>query len=116
MMQTEPKYIGDTYLERPTDIFLAVHVLAHAHEHFFEESINLRHVTDWAMIMKANNSVCDEFWSEWKDVCENSHILSFGYTLSNIAKLVCGIEIPFACPSNKIAEKNCLKIYLRQSK
>lgn len=102
-------YLQDSKLESPSAVFLAVHTLAHAQEHFFEEGINLRHVTDWGMCLKLRDESFDkaqepnielrEFWEEVLAICEEFGLLEFCYAMSRLAKKVCGVEIPFECPS-----------------
>lgn len=110
LMPNTPIYIGDTHLESPSPLFLAVHVLAHAQEHFFEEGINLRHVCDWALCLKLSGDKDGKtFWTDWKRICEEFGLLKFGYALSRLAHNICGVEIPFDYPSDNKADEMLLK-------
>lgn len=106
MMTTKDKYIGDSYLQAPSDMFNAVYILAHAQEHFLEEGIVLKHICDWAMVLKAYAHVVD--WSEWKRVCSIYGLLTFGYAMSRLANKICGVIVPFDCPKDEEAERRLL--------
>ncbi len=99
-------YIADTKLMATAPFFDAVYVLAHAQEHFLNEGIVLRHVCDWAMVLKAYSSKVD--WCKWKRICQEYGLLSFGYAMSRLAKDICGVNIPFDCPCNEEADKRLL--------
>ncbi len=96
-------YIADTKLIATAPFFDSVYVLAHAQEHFLNEGISLRHVCDWAMVLKAYADKVD--WEEWKRACKDNGLLSFGYAMSRLAKDVCGVNIPFECPANDKADR-----------
>jgi hypothetical protein len=100
-------YIADTKLIATAPFFDAVYVLTHAQEHFLNEGISLRHVCDWAMVLKAHSSKVD--WGEWKRVCKGYGLLSFGYAMSRLAKDMCGVIIPFECPANDEADKRLIE-------
>lgn len=102
----EPVYIGASYLQTPSEMFNAVYILAHAQEHFFEEGIILKHVCDWAMLLRTYANKID--WQEWKRVCHDNGMLQFGYAMSRLAEKVCGIELPFECERNDEADKRLL--------
>lgn len=106
METTVDKYIGNSYLQMPSDMFNAVYILAHAQEHFFEDGIVLKHICDWAMVLKTYANKVD--WDEWKNVCKKYGMLSFGYAMSRLANRVCGITIPFDCPKDDIADRRLL--------
>ena len=99
-------YIADTKLMVTAPFFDSVYVLAHAQEHFLNEGIVLRHVCDWAMVLKAYSSKVD--WIEWEKTCQEYGLLSFGYAMSRLAKDICGVNIPFDCPCNEEVDKRLL--------
>ena len=100
------EYIAGTKLIAPTPFFDSIYVLAHAQEHFLNEGIALRHVCDWAMVLKAYSTKVD--WGEWKKTCREYGLLSFGHAMSRLAKNICGVTIPFDCPSNEEADRRLL--------
>ena len=96
-------YIGDSYLESPSPMFHTLFVLSHARGHFFSEKISLRHVCDWAMVIKAYRKEVD--WLQWKTLCQKYDLLEFGYAMSQLAHRICGVVLPFVCQSNPDKEK-----------
>lgn len=104
-------YIAGTKLIAPTSFFDSVYVLAHAREHFLNEGILLRHICDWAMVLKAYSSKVD--WNEWKKTCREYGLLPFGYAMSRLAKDICEVSIPFDCPVDDEADKRLLDDILR---
>lgn len=101
------EYIGKSRLIATSPFFDAIYVLAHAQEHFLNEGIILRHICDWAMVLKTYATKVD--WEEWKMVCNEYGMLSFGYAMSRLAKKVCGVKIPFDCPVNNAADRRLLE-------
>lgn len=97
------EYIADSRLKATSPFFDAVYVLAHAQEHFLNEGFVLRHICDWAMVLKANADKVD--WDEWKRVCNEYGLLSFAYAMSRLANKVCGVAIPFDSPEDEKADR-----------
>jgi len=93
-----PQTIEDSNLFSPSELFISIHTLAHAQEHFFEDGILLRHVTDWAMCLKRLKS--PGLWEKWKVACEEFGLLQFGYSMSRLASQICKVNIPFDCPNS----------------
>lgn len=91
----EPVYIGNTFLQTPSALFNSVYILAHVQEHFFEEGISLKHVCDWAMVLNTYANKLD--WEQWKHICKDYGMLSFGCAMSRLANKICGVKIPFEC-------------------
>lgn len=100
------EYIGGSQLKATSPFFDAVYVLAHAQEHFLNEGIILRHICDWAMVLRAHGDKVD--WDEWKHVCKEYGMLSFGYAMSRFAGRICGVSVPFECPKNDEADRRLL--------
>lgn len=100
------EYIGDSRLKASSPFFDAVYILAHAQEHFLNEGIILRHICDWAMVLKTYANKVD--WDEWKHVCKEYGMLSFGYAMSRLAYRVCGVNVPFDCPKDDEADRRLL--------
>lgn len=100
------EYISDSRLKATSSFFDAVYILAHAQEHFLNEGIILRHICDWAMVLKAHADKVD--WDEWKRVCKEYGMLSFGYAMSRLANKVCGVTVPFDCPKDDEADRRLL--------
>ena len=102
----KPQYIGDSYLQLPSEKFNAIYVLAHAQEHFFEKGILLKHICDWAMVLKSYANKVD--WNEWTQICQEYGMLSFGYAMSRLANRVCGVAVPFYCPADDEGDRRLL--------
>lgn len=100
------EYISDSRLKATSPFFDAVYILAHAQEHFLNEGIILRHICDWAMVLKAHADKVD--WDEWKRVCKEYGMLSFGYAMSRLANRVCGVTVPFDCTKDDEADRRLL--------
>lgn len=100
------EYISDSRLKATSPFFDAVYILAHAQEHFLNDGIILRHICDWAMVLKAHANKVD--WDEWKRVCKEYGMLSFGYAMSRLAYRVCGVNVPFDCPKDDEADRRLL--------
>ena len=78
----------------PPPMFDAVFFMSHAQNHFlFEGGIQLRHVCDWGMLMRAYASVLD--WDEFLANCNRFGLRRFAESMSRVARKVCGVEVPF---------------------
>lgn len=100
------EYIKGSSLKATSPFFDAVYVLAHAQEHFLSEGIILRHICDWAMVLQAHADSVN--WDEWKRVCREYGMLSFGYAVSRLARRVCSVAIPFDCPEDEETDRRLL--------
>ena len=100
------EYISGSKLKATSPFFDAVYVLAHAQEHFLNEGIVLRHICDWAMVLNAHADKVN--WDEWKRVCSEYGMLSFGYAMSRLAQRICGVAIPFDYPTDEEVDRRLL--------
>lgn len=92
----------------PPPMFDTVFFMSHAQNHFLTEGgIRLRHVCDWAMLMKAYISDLD--WDAFLTNCERFGLRKFAESISQVAKKVCGVEIPFDCPIREKADAALLE-------
>ena len=98
MLAGDLRPINGTFLLSPPPMFLALHTVSHAFGHFCSEGLSLRHICDWAILMKQFSSEID--WEQWRVYCKEYGFLVFAETLSSVASKVCGVDIPFECPSN----------------
>lgn len=83
--------INDSCLYCPPADFNALFLTAHSMNHFLYESINLRHIMDWALFLKAEQERVDWecFWS-W---CERMHYTRFAQCMNYICKTHLGVQI-----------------------
>lgn len=92
----------------PPPMFDTVFFMSHAQNHFLTEGgIQLRHVCDWAMLMKAYASELD--WNAFLINCERFGLKKFAESISQVARKVCGVEIPFDCPIREKADAALLE-------
>ena len=91
IISRDAAYIEDTKLIKPSADFNALFLTSHAMTHFLVEGIKLRHICDWALLLKheQNNIEWDSFY-RWTD--------RLGYTrfaniLTDIAVNQLGVEI-----------------------
>lgn len=102
--------IVETDFYTPPPLFNILFFLSHAQEHFlYEGGIQLKHVCDWSVIMKAYANGDDDLWDEVIYYCEQFGFIRFMYSISQVAQRVCGVIIPFAYPNNDEAHKALLK-------
>ena len=92
----------------PPPMFDTVFFMSHALNHFLSEGgIHLRHVCDWGMLMKAYSTDLD--WKEFLSNCDKFGLRKFAESISQVAKQVCGMEIPFDCPVREKVDEALLK-------
>lgn len=100
--------VGGTDFMSPPPLFNILFFLSHAKNHFLNEGgIQLRHVCDWGVLMKSyaqdtKESCCkrEDMWNEVLERCKEFDLLKFMYSISQVARRVCGVDIPFSCPVN----------------
>lgn len=85
------RYVPDTKLIVPTPDFNALFLTMHGLNHFLSEGVKLRHILDWALLLKAeqNNINWHEFY-EWSD---KLHMTRFADALTAISVEYLGLEI-----------------------
>lgn len=85
------RYVPDTKLIVPTPDFNALFLTMHGLNHFLSEGVKLRHILDWALLLKAeqNNINWHEFY-EWSD---KLHMTRFADVLTAISVEYLGLEI-----------------------
>ncbi len=91
----------------PPPMFDSMFFMSHAQNHFLAEGgIQLRHVCDWAMLMRAYASVLD--WDEFLMNCDRFGMRKFAESMSQVAKRVCGVEVPFECQVHEKSDEALL--------
>lgn len=83
--------IGDSYLYRPCADFNALFLTAHSFGHFLTEGIKLRHVLDWAYLLKAEQDDID--WKSFYEWCDKMHYTKFADALTAISVKHLGLTI-----------------------
>ena len=91
----------------PGPMFNALFLTHHALNHFLSEGLTLRHVCDWAMLLRFAQSLeqfgtvrndSEEFWNQWKSTCKEYGMLRFGLSMMYLAEKVCGVKSPVEIP------------------
>ena len=92
LLATKPSTpIEGTHLLRPCADFNALFLTAHSFGHFLTESIKLRHILDWALLLQAEQDNID--WIEFYAWCDRMHYTKFVDALTAIAVDYLGIEV-----------------------
>ena len=85
-----PVYLGDSVLEAPPDLFNALFLTKHAQGHFLTEGITLRHLCDWAILLKERGELID--WPLFHRICEKYGMRLFSETMTQLSFSVLGIK------------------------
>ena len=85
------QYIGETKLISPCCDFNALFVTIHGFGHFLTEGIRLRHILDWAMLVKAEQENIN--WDKLYDWCNRSGYTRYLNALNAIAVDYFGIAL-----------------------
>ena len=90
-LKSEVTYVPGTKLIVPSADFNALFLTMHGLNHFLTEGIKLRHILDWALLLKAeqNNINWEEFYS-WAD---RMHMTRFADALTAISVEHFGLQI-----------------------
>lgn len=90
-IHTANRTIGDTALQMPSAEFNALFLIKHAQKHFIDEGINLRHIFDWATLLKAEQNNLD--WKSLYADMEKCRINHFADILTAICCKYLGLQI-----------------------
>lgn len=83
--------ILDTKLIVPSPDFNALFLTMHALNHFISEGIKLRHILDWALLLKAEQDNIN--WQEFYEWSDKMHMTRFADALTAISVKYMGLEI-----------------------
>ena len=70
-------------MSSPPLMFTALHTLRHALHHYLWESVALRHLLDWALLIEAEQANID--WAEFYSLCDKYRLRRFADALTAIA-------------------------------
>jgi len=87
---SNPQYIGNTKLIRPSCDFNALFLTTHSFGHFLTEGIRLRHILDWALFVKAEQGNID--WENFYAWCDKLGYTRFVNALNAIAVDYLGLD------------------------
>ncbi len=96
--------IGDTSLENPSPMFNALFLTHHAKAHFLYEGIALRHLCDWAMLIKQQGKDID--WNKFNDYCSSFGLKHFADSMTRLSRDLLGIPIPDNCQIGEDKERD----------
>ncbi len=85
------KLVG-TMLEVPSPMFDALFLTHHAQRHFLTEGIALRHLCDWAMLLRKQGNNVN--WEQFSRYCEKYGLKYFADTMTRLSAKYFGITIP----------------------
>ena len=83
--------IGDTCLISPSADFNALFLTVHGMTHFLTEGIKLRHVCDWALMLKHEQEKID--WKSFYQWCDALHFTEFATALTDISVRCLGLKL-----------------------
>ena len=83
--------IDDSHLIKPSADFNALFITTHAMTHFLVEGIKLRHILDWALLLKAEQHNIN--WKEFYQWADRMHLTRFADAMTAISVEHLGLEI-----------------------
>ncbi len=84
--------IGDTSLECPPPLFDALFLTYHSQRHYLSEGIALRHLCDWAMLLKVHGSNVD--WTRFREVAGEYGLDAFADSMTRLSAAYLGVPVP----------------------
>lgn len=94
LMSRRCEYLADTKLLNPSPDFTSVFLIKHAQRHFLYEGIRMRHLLDWALFLKAEQSRID--WDTVIRVLEQCRLLNFARLMTDVCIKELGLEVEVA--------------------
>lgn len=92
LLATKPSTpIDGSHLMRPCADFNALFLTAHGMGHFISEGIKLRHIVDWALLLKAEQENID--WKEFYQWADRMHMTRFADALTAISVEYFGLKV-----------------------
>ena len=101
LRENEIKPINNTILLSPCPLFNALFLTIHAWTHFTTESISIRHICDWGILLKHHCNDID--WNRFINIVNirDSKMLLFAQCVSIIAHKYIGAPIPHIFKENE---------------
>ena len=78
-------------MECSSPTFNAIFLIAHSFAHFLDEGIKLRHILDWALLLKAEQNNIN--WAQFYFWCDKLHYTTFAKSLTSISVIYFGLKI-----------------------
>lgn len=93
------KYIGkESNILQANPTFNAIFIIYHTLFHFLFESVKLRHIMDWGLLVKAERDMID--WKLFNRVCEEHKMLKFAEAITSICNDYLGFDIDIPIKTN----------------
>ncbi len=90
--EEETTRIGNTHLENPSPMFNALFLTQHSQRHFLMEGVALRHLCDWAMLLKRCGGMID--WEKFSECSEKYGLQYFADSMTRLSHDLLGVSIP----------------------
>lgn len=92
LLHSAPRiYAENSKLILPSADFNALFLTNHSLEHFLSEGIRLRHILDWALLLKHEQMAID--WAAFYEQCERRGLTTFANTMNSLAERYVGVEL-----------------------
>lgn len=90
-LRGKTSFVSDTKLIVPSPDFNALFLSMHGLNHFLAEGIKLRHILDWALLLKTEQNNIN--WTEFYEWSDKMHLTRFADALTAISVEHFGLEI-----------------------
>ena len=90
-LRGKTSFVPETKLIIPSADFNALFLTMHGLNHFLSEGIKLRHILDWALLLKAEQNNIN--WTEFYEWADRMHMTRFANALTAISVQHFGLEI-----------------------
>lgn len=90
-LRGKTSFVSDTKLIVPSPDFNALFLSMHGLNHFLAEGIKLRHILDWALLLKTEQNNID--WKEFYEWSDKMHLTRFADALTAISVEHFGLKI-----------------------
>lgn len=99
-----PVCVPGTQLRTPTPLFTAVLLTRHALGHFLTEGIRLRHLCDWACLLRAEQERIDAV--AFRSICDRFRLTAFADAMTVLAVRRLGLRLnAWPCPTSAHADR-----------
>lgn len=106
VMRGKASFVPDTKLIIPSADFNALFLTMHGLNHFLSEGIKLRHILDWALLLKAEQNNIN--WEEFYHWADKMHMTRFADALTAISVEHFGLHITNPAVHTTSAYADCI--------
>lgn len=101
ILEKELVGLADSSMYTPSPLFNALFLTYHSFSHFLIEGIRLRHILDWALLLRSEQHNID--WTEFYLWCDYMHYTKFTEAMTSIAEQYLGFD--FSCKAIRRSSK-----------